>query len=62
MPKPSRYNPDGTIRRIAGERDEEPPYERPDEDDPIPDEPLPPRRYSREWMRERLGVSGDRDE
>lgn len=42
-------------------RDEAPLYERDDEPTP-PEEPDPPAKYSRTWMREYLGVSGDRDD
>ena len=36
--------------------------DRPNDDDPQPEDPLPPRRYSRRWNQEYLGVSGDTDD
>lgn len=43
-------------------RDEEPPYERPVDTEPVPETPDPPRKYSRAWCRDYLGVTGDEDD
>jgi len=36
--------------------------QRPNDDDPLPEPPSPPRRYSRRWCQEYLGVIGDNDD
>lgn len=56
-----RFRCVGRMMRRGG-REAAPPYER--EDDPAlaPDSESPAPKYSRAWNRDRLGVSGDRDE